>query len=62
MLGWSVAVHVEQWRVLSCYLNPPPTDVSLNVFPWTMSILDDVSLGRYVPVRSIPYWGEGGGG
>jgi hypothetical protein len=39
---------------------PPciPTDVSPNIFSWTMCPLDDVSLGRCVLVRAFPYWGE----
>jgi hypothetical protein len=36
------------------------TEVSPNVFPWTMRHLDYVSLGQCVPVRAIPCWGGGG--
>jgi hypothetical protein len=47
---------------LGCNVNLPLTDVSLNVFLWMMSLLDDVSLGQCVPDQSIPNWGEEGEG
>ena len=51
------ATHSERYNV-----NPFPTTVSLNVFPWTMRPLDEVSLGRCVPIRFVPYcrgWSPG---
>ncbi len=36
---------------------PTRTEVSPNVFPWTMRHLYYVSLRQCVPVRAIPCWG-----
>ncbi len=44
-----------------CNVNLPPTDVSLNIFPWTKSLLDDVSLGQDHLIHLIHSLLGGGG-
>jgi hypothetical protein len=40
---------------LQCSVSPSPTDVSPNDYYLTVRPLDDVSLGRCAPIRTIPY-------
>ncbi len=39
---------------LRCRVNPSPTDVSQNVFPWTMRPVNVVSLVRCFPLKILP--------